>query len=165
MIDHDQREDYDDIPAWGPLAPEYIVRWPASIMWVFGLLQFIATQLWLAFFAGATLVVHFVDDGKTTGEYWDTMKYEPAFWLTVAGWPVATACTITVMRGANDLKRFRCYPRVVAGATLTLLGIPFFYLAVIQFPLGIWLFWLLLRRDVRARFEAVARRAISSQQT
>lgn len=162
MKGRDQREDYDDDPDRGPLAPEHVVRWPASAMWVFGLLQLMATQLWLAFFAGATLVVYVVDNGKTIGEAWDAMKYEPAFWLTVAGWPIGTACAITVMRGANDLKQFRRYSRVVVGAVFILLGIPVIYFAVVQFPLGLWLIWLLLRRDVRARFEAVARGTVTS---
>jgi hypothetical protein len=157
MSDHDPRDDYDDELARGPLAPEHIVRWPASAMWAFGLLQLIFAQMWVALLATTIVLTNFVDDDKTVSEVWDRFKHTEAFWLTLAGWPVATFCTILVMRGGNDLRRFRRYPWVAAGTVLMMLAVPFFYLAVIQLPLGLWVLYFLLRRDVRARFEAVAR--------
>lgn len=157
MTDHDERDDYDDEPGRGPLAAQHIVHWPSSAMWAFGLLQMIFAQMWIAFFATLLVITNFVDDDRTWSDVWDQLKDEEAVWMTLAGWPVATLCTLVVMRGANDLRHFRRYPWVVAGTVLTILAVPFFYLAVIQLPLGLWVLYLLLRRDVRARFEAVAR--------
>jgi len=129
-------------------------------MWVFGVLQFIATQLWMALLISTIIVVEFVDGNQTLGGFWISVKDEWGFWLYLGAWPVATACAIIVTRAANDLKRFRHYQLVVAGAILTLLSVPCIFLGVIQVPLGVWLIALLLRRDVRARFEAVARGTI-----
>jgi hypothetical protein len=154
---HDPRQDFDDEPWRGHLAPEAMVRLPAAMMWVFGLLQFIITQLWIVFFAGLLLFAHFVDEKKTIGELWTLIKSDEEIWLGLAVWPVATACTIVVVRGANGLRNFRRYWWVVTGAILTVLAVPFFYLGVVQLPLGIWLLVLLARRDVRARFAVVAR--------
>src|SRR5262245_38056525 len=157
VSEHDPREDYDDEPWNRRRSPQDIVRWPASIRWVFGVLQFIATQLWMALLISTTIVVEFVDGDQTLGEFWNSVKDEWGFWLYLGAWPVGTACAIIVMRAANDLKRFRRYTFVVAGAILTFLSVPCIFLGVVQVPLGVWLILLLLRRDVRARFEAVAR--------
>jgi len=140
MSEHDEREDYDDLPNRGPLAPEYIVRRPAAMMWGVGLVQLIITQL-AAFFYVALMVV-FIFDGETT--LGDTSEIV----LGIAGWVAASVWLVTVMRAASKLRRFQSHRWVVTGAMLTLLTMP---------PVGIWLVWLLLRRDVRARFEAVAR--------
>jgi len=157
---HDPREDYDDVFDMGPLAPAHIVQWPASMMWVFGLLQLIITQMGMAVFASSILFT-IIDEHRTLGEVWNSTKEQEAILLALPAWPIATVCTIVVMRAANDLKRFRRYPSVFAGAILTFLSLPFFYLGVVQVPLGIWLMVLLLRRDVQARFEAVARGKVS----
>ena len=157
MTEHDPRDDYDDILDMGPQAPASLVRWPASMMWVFGLLQFIITQLWIAFLITVIVFTHFVDDNKTLSEFWNSVKDASNFWLSVLVWPLASACTLLLMRAANELKRFRHYQLVVAGAILTVLSVPFIFLGVFQVPLGVWLIVLLLRRDVRAHFEAVAR--------
>jgi len=157
MSEHDERENYDDILEWGPPAPPHIVRLPAAIMWGVGLSQFLIVQMWLAILVGSLVFTHFVDDDKNLADAWDRVIRKPPLWGSFLGWPLATACTIIVMRGANDLKRFRRYHWVVVAATLTLLSVPIIFLGVVQVPLGIWLLWILLRRDVRARFEAVAR--------
>src|SRR5262249_12105381 len=134
MSEHDPRDDYDDELWKGRLAPQDIVRWPASIMWVFGLLQLIIAQVWFAVLCYVFLMAAF-DERKTLQGVWNDAIRQEEIWLTVLCWPVATACTILVMRAANDLKRFRRYPWVVAGAVLTVLSVPFIYLGVIQVPL------------------------------
>jgi len=161
VSEHDPRDDYDDEPWRDRPSPKDLVRMPASMMGVFGLLQIIITQLYTGV-GIATTVLSFVDDGKGIGDVLRSPMDIATMLLIVAVWLLATACAIVVMCGANDLGRFRRYWWVVAGAVLTLLGVPFFYLAVVQFPLGIWLIVLLSRRDVRARFEAVARGRIES---
>jgi hypothetical protein len=154
---HDPREDYDDEPGLGRLAPEQVVRLPASAMWVFGLLQLVGTQLWVGFVAILLLLVELVDHGKPLDDVWDKIEDEPIYWATLLAWPVATACGLFVMRGANDLRRFRHYWRVVAAVVLTLFSVPVVCVGVFQLPIGVWILLVVTRRDVRARFEAVAR--------
>ena len=160
VSEHDPRDDYDDEPWRDRPSPHDLVRLPASMMWVFGLLQLILTQLYAAV-GVVTTVLGWVDDGRGLGDVLRSPAELATMSLIIALWLVATACTIAVMRGANDFKRFRRYPWVVAGAILTLLSIPFFYLAVVSVPLGIWLLVLLSRRDVRARFAPVPCSAIN----
>jgi hypothetical protein len=124
------------------------------------LLQLIIAQLWIGF-VGYLTVAAMLDDGTTFEEAWAAVNKDEFVWLALAAWLVGTVCTIIVMRAANDLKRFRRYHWVVAGAILTFLSVPLIYLGVIQVPLSVWLLVLLLRRDVRARFEAVAREKAS----
>lgn len=161
MSEHDLREDYDDLHYQGPLARPEVVRWPASIMWVFGLLQLIIVQLWVGFLASILVMTHIVRDNKPWSEVWETATTEETFWISALAWPFLVAGPFVVIRAATHLRRFRRYPLVVAGVILTLLAFPFLYLAVLQLPLGIYLAILLLRRDVRARFEAVARGTIT----
>jgi hypothetical protein len=159
VSEHDPRDDYDDEPWRDRPSPHDLVRLPASMMGVFGLLQCILTQLYIGV-GVVTTVLGWVDDGKGVGDVLGSSTDLATMLLLFAAWLMATACTILVMRGASDLTKFRRYPWVVAGAILTLLSLPFVYLAAIQVPLGIWLIALLSRRDVRARFQAVAHRQI-----
>ena len=83
----------------------------------------------------------------------------------MAGWPLAVAAPILVMRGAGDMRRFRRYWWAVTAGVLTLFAIPIIHLGVFQLPLGLWVLQVLARRDVRARFDAVARGTIPSAPT
>ena len=162
MTDHDERDDYDD-ERWGDqLAPTSVVRWPASAMWGFGVLQLILLQTWTAFVVVLLVISHFVDDDRTFADLWQTITRSELLWMSLAGWPFATAGTIAVIWGANSLRRFRHYWWTVTAACLTLFSVPIICLAPIQLPLGIWVLVVLARRDVRARFEAVARGTIPS---
>jgi hypothetical protein len=148
MSGDDQRDDYDDEPDRGPLAPDHIVRWPAALMKLFAILHTILMQLIALLFVLAVIAESLDDFDGALREV-----FQPEMLLMTLAWLLATACCAIEIRGASDLRRFRRYPWVVAGATITLLTMP---------PLGGWLIWLLLRRDVRARFEAVARGTITS---
>jgi hypothetical protein len=160
MRQHDPRDDYDDEPWKRRRTPEGLVRLPASMMWVFGLLQLIIVQLYLGV-GISTTVLSMMDDGRGLGDLWQSPD-RGAMLLVLAVWLMATVCTIIVMRSANDLRSFRRFPWVVAGVILTLLSVPFFYLGIVQVPLAIWIIVLLHRGDVRDRFEAVARGTIES---
>jgi ABC-type siderophore export system fused ATPase/permease subunit len=74
----------------------------------------------------------------------------------VIGWFLVTAGCIVIVAGSRDLLRFRRYGLAFAAAVLTVLSLPWFYLCVVQVPIGL-VIQLLRRRDVRARFAAVAR--------
>jgi hypothetical protein len=153
----DPRDDYDAQLGRSPLASERVVRAAASALWGFGLLQLLLWQAWVAFVVLMLLMTHFVDGDKTLDDLWRTISGRPAVWLSLFGWPVATASTIAVIHGANGMRRFQRYGWAVTAAVLTLASIPVICLVPIQVPLGIWAIIVLLRRDVRARFEAVAR--------
>lgn len=161
VSDHDQREDYDDHLGGDHLAADSLVRWPASAMWVLGLMQLIVVLVGTAFAVYLT-VADALDDGRTVDEIWMAASRDEAFWFVLGAWPLAIACPIIVMRGANNLRQFRRYWWAVTAGILTLLALPFFYLGVFQLPLGLWALLLLARRDVRARFDAVARGTILS---
>jgi hypothetical protein len=157
MSEHDEREDYDD-ERWGDqLAPASAVRWPASAMWACGVLQLLCAQVWVGFVVLLLVLIDLVDDDRTLGEVWEKVRREPALWGTFAVWPVATACAVLVIRGANDLRRFRRYWWAVVAAVLTVFSVPVLCLAVLQVPVGAWVLVVLARRDVRARFEVEAR--------
>ena len=138
MSEHDEREDYDDALEWGPIAPAHTGRGAASVMWMFGLMQLIGTQFWVAFVVTVLVVVHFVDEDMTLVDAWRTVTNFEIYWLTFLGWPIATTCAILVMRGANGLRRFRHYPFAVTAAVLSILSVPFVCLAVAQTIVGIY---------------------------
>ena len=161
MTDHDERDDYDDERRDRPLAADHIVHWPASTMWAFGLLQLIFTQTIIGFLIVLTVVVNFVDGDETLADFWSHVTSNPELWLIPLGWLVATAWTAFVIWAANGMRRYRRYWFAVTAAVLTMFSVPFFYLAVIQLPIGLWVLIVLARRDVRARFEAVARGTIT----
>jgi hypothetical protein len=160
VSEHDEREDYDDEARDRPLAPARVVQWPSVIMWGIGLLQLILTQTWVVFVA-SVLVIRGNDDNLTAGEVWDIATGDSLFWTTFAAWPFVTAATFLVMKAGNDFRRFRHFWLVVTGAIIVLLSIPAFFCGVIQIPLSLWMLAVLVRRDVRARLEAVARGTIT----
>jgi hypothetical protein len=162
VSDHDEREDYDDERWNRPLAPDHVVRLPATVMWAFGLLQLIFAQLILAFLITIKVFADFVDGDQTVAGFWAEFRGEPAYWLVPVGWLLATVWTVLVMRTANNMRRYRRYWAAVAATIMTMCSVPFMYLAVIQFPVGVWILAVLARSDVRARFESVARGTIPS---
>lgn len=164
MSEHDARADYDDEPNRAVLPPVPHIGTPADIMWTVGLVLLIIVQLWMAF-AVCALVFSMVNRGVGLRELVDNVIRNKMMWLVFVGWPTATICNLLVLRGANDLKKFRRYWWVVVAAIITFLSIPFVYLAFVQVPLGIWLMLLLVRRDVRDGFKAVARRKTTSSLT
>lgn len=124
-------------------------------MWIMGFLQLISTQVWISLPLGF-LVLGFLG-GVTFAEAWQVIRRFPLLWVSFLFWPFATVISIIVMRGATNLEGFQKYTWVLIAASLTLVSMPIICLGVIQVPLGLWLLRLLLRPDVRARFEAVAR--------
>ena len=156
MTVHDERDDYDDEPRGRPLAPDHVVRWPANVMWGLGWLQLIFTQFFAVLLVTVEILVNFVDGGKTLADLWRDFEDLDSYYAPVA-WLLMTGCNIFVIRAGNDMRSFRRYWRVVVAAVMTTLAVPFVYFAVFQLPLGIWILVVIARRDVRARFEAVAR--------
>ena len=154
MSEHDEREDYDDEPWRGDrLAPDHVVRWPTSVMWGLGLMQLVFTQTFIVMMVAAEILVGFVDGGATLNDLWQDSDW----WRIPPGWLVLTGCNVFVIRTASEMRRFRHYWRVVSSTVLVMFAVPFIFLTVIQLPLGIWILVVLCRRDVRARFQAVAR--------
>jgi hypothetical protein len=151
MSEHDPREDYDDEPWKGQLAPDHVVRWPASAMWVFGLVQLLATVLWFVF--GIVLLVTGPRDGPAQ---WPDFFTDEVFRNLVGIGAAGVVANLVILRGAAGMHRFRRYPWAITAAVLTLFAVPCFYFAVIMTPFGVWALIVLCRRDVRARFAATA---------
>jgi hypothetical protein len=162
VSDHDERDDYDDEPRGRPLAPEYAVLWPARLMWLCGHIQLVFVQI-VAFLYIAIAIALLAMDGdkEDLDGLWDAVQ-EPEFWLMIGGWVAATIWTAAIVRAANDLRRFRRYQFVVTATVLVLIPIPFLLIGGVQIPSAVWTLLTLARRDVRARFEAVARGTIPS---
>src|SRR6185503_10066851 len=110
-------------------------------------------------------VIDVIDSDQTWQQFWDDLQDQPAVCLVPIGWLLATAWTMFVMRAANAMRRYRRYWAAVAAAVMTMFSVPFVYLAVVQFPIAVWVLLVLSRRDVRARFEAVARGTMVSGHT
>jgi hypothetical protein len=161
MSGHDQREDYQDFAESDSLAPAECVRWPASAMWILGFLQLIGTQVWISLPLGL-LILGLLADGSLA-HAWQVILRVPFLWISFLSWPFATLISIVVMSGASCLAEFRRHTWVLIASSLTLLSMPILCLGAIQVPLGVWLICLILRPEVRARFEAVARCDKTSQ--
>src|SRR5262245_10933748 len=99
MSGHDPRDDYDDLPDRGPLAPEYIVRWPAALMKLSAVIQLILVQ-WIA--SLFVLVVIFESVHNFDGAIREV--FQPEMLLMTSAWLLATACCAIEIRGASDLK-------------------------------------------------------------
>ena len=162
MSEHDPRDDYDDEPARGPLAPTHVVELPGTVMWLYCLFHFLLAQLWFVYVSFEFVEKHFVRDNKDFEGALNSFKKDQTLYLSLAAWPLATILTMYVRRAAFNLLGFRCYRQVVIAAFIICFGIPFVLLAPISLLLSGYVFGLLLRRDVRARFEAVARGTITS---
>jgi hypothetical protein len=152
---HDEREDYDDEPLKSQLAPMHIVRRPATIMMICGILQLIAMQVFLVMCRQQFSYFKWGD--KTFGAFWNDITQDHSAMFLAGAWLLATAGSIVIIAGSRSLLQFRRYGLVFAAAILTVLSLPWFYLCVVQVPTGVIVIRLLRRPDVRARFAAVAR--------
>jgi hypothetical protein len=160
MSEHDPREDYDDEPWKAKCAPDHVVRWPASAMWVFALVQLLLSVVGLILLSLAVLVRAVSGGDDTTGS-WRTLFLSDDFLIILIVCIVGLTANYAVLRGAAGMGRFRRYPWAVSASVLTLLSIPFIYFAVFTVPVGVWALIVLCRRDVRARFAANAREKAS----
>jgi hypothetical protein len=156
MSEHDPREDYDDEPWKGRLAPDHVVRWPASAMWVFGLVQLILSLLGLVMIA-----VGVIWRAQDEPDKWADHFLDEDFRVILAAGAFGTIANLVIMHGAAGMVRFRRYPWAVTASVLIVFSLPFVYFAMFTVPLGVWALIVLLRRDVRARFAANAREKAS----
>jgi hypothetical protein len=140
---HDPRDDYDDEPWRRRWRTEEYVLVPASSIIAFAVIQCV----W-AVFASAIPEVFYVTEAGPN--------------LTIPVGAVAIAWNVVILWGAWRMHEFRRYRLSVLAALMSLLPVPFIYCAPISLPLGIWTLVVLCRPDVRARFEAVFRRAADS---
>jgi hypothetical protein len=156
---HDPRDDFDDEPWRGRLAPEHLVRWPASAMWVFGLVQLLLSLVGLLLLGLVVLERAVTGRDDPTGN-WRNLFLSEDFLFILAVCIVGTMANLVVMRGAAGMGRFRRYPWAVIASLLAVFSLPFVYFAVFTIPVGVWALLVLCRRDVRARFAADARGTI-----
>jgi hypothetical protein len=151
---HDEREDYDDEPWRGRLTAEQVVKPPADWLWSCGMFQ-LGASLCLAGFFGSVLLQR----------VWERQPIRPLdlnaifIWLPTALAGVAAAKI--VLRGSAAMRQLRRYPWAMAAAVLTTLSVPCILALPYGAPVGIWALAVLLRPDVRARFEATDRGTIN----
>ena len=67
------------------------------------------------------------------------------------------ALNVFVVGGVRCMAKFRSFRLVLWAVGLSFLPVPFVSCGMASIPLSIWALVVLLTRDVRARFEAVAR--------
>jgi hypothetical protein len=154
VSDADERDDYDDEPARARLADPAIVRRPAKVMLVCGIVQLLATQVFAVMVRKNFAFYKWGD--RTVGAFWEDLTGggQPSF--LAAGWLLMTAASVVIVTGARHFVRFRRYGLAFAAAVLTIVSLPWIYMCPIQIPTGVIVIRLLRRPEVRARFVAVA---------
>jgi hypothetical protein len=152
VTEHDERDDYDDEPWRRRATPEQRLRTPASVIAAFG-----AIQLGFSILGGiATAIVicwALFDPAAVDAE--DMTWYEAVAVLAIVG--LMVAWNWLIVRGAARMRNCLNYRLAVLAAVLSFFAAPFYYCIPIYAPVAVWALLILLRRDVRARFEAVAR--------
>lgn len=152
MNDHDERGDYDDEPWRGRATPVQQVRTPATIIEVFGAIQLGLSIL--GFLLTVVVIVWGVIQPAAVDAE-DMTWYEAGALLAIGA--LAILWNWVVARGGGRMRACRNYRLAVAAAALTILAIPLYYCLPISAPVGVWALIVLARRDVRARFQEVAR--------
>jgi hypothetical protein len=141
VSEHDLQEDYDDEPWRKRLRPEDHLFLPATAIMAFGIVQ-------CAWSVVSMAIPEMILEAEGEPEL--------VFCLSV----LATAWNGVIVYSAADMRRFRRYRMAVIATIMSLVAAPFFVFVLISVPLGVWTLIVLCRRDVRARFEAVARGTI-----
>jgi hypothetical protein len=155
VTEHDPREDYDDEPWRGRATPEHLLRTPASILGAFGFIQLgFAIVGWIA--SAVIIVWRTFDPAAVDAE--DMTWYEAVALLAIAG--LLVGWNWLIVRGAGRMRHCRQYRLAILAAVLSFFAVPFYYCIPISAPVAVWTLVILLRRDVQARFEAVARGSI-----
>jgi len=152
VSDDDERDDYDDEP-WRkrPDVAQW-VHWPALFLGGFAVVQLllsIAGCLWLP----GAMVWKWIDP-----EFYDDDG--PQWPEVIIGTLVFFCCVALnafVIIGVRRMAKFRSYRLVLWAVGLSFLPLPLVSCGMVSVPLSIWALVVLLNRDVRARFEAVAR--------
>lgn len=160
MSEHDEREDYDDEPWRGRPTPEQQVRTPATIIEVFGAVQLGFSIL--GFVVAVVVIVWGVIDPPAVDAE-DMTWYEAL--AVLAACLFAIAWNWVVVRGAGRMRACRNYRLAVTATVLSFVPLPIYYCGPICAPVAVWALVVLARRDVRARFEAVARGKMMSGPT
>lgn len=155
---HDERDDYDDEPWRKRRLPEELLRTPAAMLSTFAVIQ-------MGFSALGVIVLlvavgrALLDPAPADPDWEDLAWYEAAavVAMVLAGVGAVIVWNWLIIRGAARMRTCRNYRLALAAAFLSILPVPFYYCGPISAPAAIWALVILLRRDVRARFEAVAR--------
>jgi hypothetical protein len=146
---HDPRDDYDDEPWKGRFSIERLLKPTTDVMWSFGVFQLAVSLL------GILLVVGGLFERWTEGPPVTWTDFWRGLLLATIG-AVGIVTSLIVMRGSHFMKRFDKYSIAIAAAILTIFSLPCIYAAPFGIPIGLWAVYILRRRDIRARFDAVA---------
>jgi hypothetical protein len=156
--EHDPREDYDDEPWRRRATPRQLVRIPATTIEVLAAIQ-LAFSL-LGFFAPMVFIFWDLVDPQVP----DSMSWDEAALVTLI-FGLCLTWNWVILWGARQMRRCRNHRMALAAAAMSILSLPFLYLGAVSIPVAIWAVLILGRRDVRARFAAVARAAVIEKPT
>jgi hypothetical protein len=159
VSEHDEREDYDDDPWRKRATPEELLRTPASIIAAFGAIQLGFSVVGCLALVALIIWSLFNDIGADTDPE-DGGLYE--FLAVISISILSVLWNWVIVRGAGRMRKCRNYRLSVAAAVLSIFSVPFYYCLPISAGVAVWTLVILSRRDVRARFAAVARGTISS---
>ena len=156
MSGHDLRDDYDDEPWKGRATPEQLLRTPATIIEVFGAIQLGLSLLGFVV-ALVAIVWGMIDPAAVDAENMTWYEALAVLVLALVLGLVPIIWNLTIIRGAGGMRACRNYRLAISAAGLSFLPLPPYYCLPISAPVAVWALVVLLRRDVRARFRAVAR--------
>jgi hypothetical protein len=149
MTDHDERDDYDDQPWRRRATPEQLLRVPAAVIEICAAVQVVFSLL--GCLAPAVFLIWDLVDPNGP----EAMSWDEAILVTLA-FGLCLAWNLVVIRGVGQMRRCQSYRAALAAAVMSILPLPFLWLGAVSIPAGIWVVAILGRRDVRARFAAVA---------
>jgi len=155
VSEHDERDDYDDEPGRRRAFPQQLVSTPATIIEVCAAIQ--AAFSLLGCFAPMVFILWELVDPQVV----DSMSWDEAALVTLI-FGLCLTWNWVIIRGAGRMRRCRNYRLSLAAAAMSILPLPFLYLGAVSIPVAIWAVAILGRRDVRARFAAVARDTMST---
>lgn len=163
MSQHDERDDYDDEPWRKWATPEQLLRTPASIIAAFGAIQLGFSLLGVVAVAATFVwgVFNDADPNDSDSDTEDATVYKVlaviAILILSVGW------NWIVVLGAGRMRKCRNYRLSITVAVLSAFSIPFYYCLPISSGVAIWTVVLLSRREVKARFAAVARGVVETE--
>jgi hypothetical protein len=152
VSEHDEREDYDDEPWKRRADVAALVHWPALLLGTFATIQLAFSVVGCIWLPGA-LVWNWIDPEffNNDGPQW------PEVVLGILACTVCASLNGLILVGARRLAKFQNFRLVLWAISVSFLSLPIIYCALVMVPISIWALVVVLNRDVRVRFEAVAR--------
>ena len=154
MSEHDQRDDYDDKTRISDQLQDKELDHSLSQLWWVGF-----TQLLIAQFAVVVILMLMIVFGDGLN---DRGSIAVELLIPFLVWIIGTAFNIVVILGATVGSRAKMYWLALLASLIAMTSFPAVWFAPVTSYLALRALRRLANRDVRARFEAVARGTITS---